>query len=254
VEPKALLRAVQGGYQRTAEALLSPESTHSVYEFAICVAIHTGDLDMAKKKTELATVGLTKLMARAAESDIECYEFGAALGKTEHKWLCNFDCKVDQTLPANPTAERLVEAGNKLQGVFEQRLGVLFGAAVATNLRMGPVKKVDSLSRKMQAGTAAQMQEGTAAQMLDINRASFFTNCLDDFDFLSKLQAGEVAGFKVCRAKVGEGDNKWPSDHKSLSIPPNLFLNLEMTPITGTSVNGRKVHDVHVSIYVFVLF
>jgi len=222
-----LLQAIQGGYQRTAEAFLNPEGAYSHYELAICKAIHAGDLTAAKTKTKLAEAEVTKLMARGAESDLACYKFGAALGKTEHIWLREYDCKALQTLPANPTAERLCQIGDSLQANFVQRLGVLLGGNTA-NLHMGPVKKVDSLARKL------SLQGSSPEQMLDINRASLYTNGLEEFAFLGKLEAGEVPGLKCCRAKVGEEANKWPEDHNKLQIPPNLFLNLEMTSIPGT--------------------
>jgi hypothetical protein len=118
-----------------------------------------------------------------------------------------------------------------MQPLFVKRLGLL--GVPAARLRVGPVKTVQSLARKMQGGSADQM--------VDIKRATIYTNSVSDFAFLDKLEAG-VPGLKVCRAKVGKKANKWPEDHTNIINPPNLFLNLEMTPLPGCACTHSYLH------------
>jgi hypothetical protein len=229
----SILLAVQGGFLRTAGALLNPEGSYTKVELSICDAIHAGDLPAAQEQTKLAQTDMTKLMERAAESDLVCFQFGAELGKTTHLWLRDLDSNAAQTLPGQPTPEQLVTVGTQLQELFLQRLHAT-GAAPA-NLHVGPVKTVKSATRKM--------QDCEPSKMMDINRASLYTNNVEDFDFLQKLEAGHVPGLRVCRAKVGEEATKWPRDHTSLVIPPNLFLNLLMTPLQGTCATCMHAHS-----------
>lgn len=213
--------AIKGAYVRTAGAMLLPDSKYQDLELTVCKSLHSGDLQAAKESAKRANLEVRKLMERAACSDLACYKYGASLGKTKHMWLCEHASWPEQTVPEAPTAERMVQCGKRMQPIFEKRLSSLgFREGI---LHIGPVKTVTSLGRKM--------KNDPATWMYDINRASLYINDEQDFAFLTKLQAG-VPGLKVAHARVGEED-KWPEDHTKLEIPPNLFLNLEITPVEG---------------------
>ena len=246
----ALQAALRDGFVETAASMLVPGGEYNELTLSICGHLHANHLQNAKSVAVRCKTEVQKLMVAAAESDPECYDFGASVGKTEHTWMSELSREPKQNIE-QPTAACLYKCAVKVQPYFEQAVQLL--GLPRDQIKIGPVKteaRIDAKIRK-DVDELNQSFAEIAPKILDTNRFTILIERKEDFAFLDHLR--DSKHLKVCRIKLGTTgkDEKWPKYSNELASPPCLFMNLELMLPSGQGLPSSWIVELQVLMSVF---